>query len=123
MKKFIATFMAAIITVSCTLFTSNGIVKPVEASAAFHIDFWNWEKNCCVAYECVGYDCFKVLVSSDESRTLWSNNVSYVPYWYTATQLEAMVGYEPTRGGAYYCYTDVKKSLLEDTNYFASFHI
>lgn len=122
MKKIIAGFLSIIIAFACVMFAPKSFIEPIEANA-FHLDFWNYEKNCLVVFELKGYHAYKVVVSSEDGKRYWTNDVSQVHHWYSPEQLTELAGCyaDGVTYGGYYIYADCKKSLLNDETYFAKF--
>ena len=116
MKRFMAIIMSIVVAITCiiSIRKSDNIIQ----ASAFHIDFWNYEMNCMVVYDYVAYNSYMVVVQSSDGHTIWTNNVDYIRWWYSESQLTEMLGYQPEYG-AYMVITDVKKELINNTTFFA----
>lgn len=115
--KYIAAALMCGIAMIAT--TKSVAAKPIKAEA-FHWDFWNsYEDDCAVAYQQVSYYTYKVVVVSGDGRTVWRNDVSYVPYWYPTSYLAEMIGTTPGFSGSATC--DIRSEVLNNPSYFAKF--
>ena len=116
-KKIAATVLLSVFGCMVMLTT----VKPIEASASIHFDWWNtYEDDCGVSYQRVQYGCYKVVVVSSDCHRVWTNDTNSVAFWYPTEKLEQMIGHKPNvYNGS--CVADINVDLLNDTTYFARF--
>lgn len=122
MKKFYAILMAMLMCFTAMpAMTKDNVLK---ADAAIHLDFWNeYVDNCAVTYTSVREGAYKVVVVSGDTREMWSNDYACVPYWYSTQQLKDMIGTTPKyMGTGYVKKVNIKKSLLNDADYFFHYY-
>ena len=117
-KRTIAKIAIAACCMIASMTATALSIEPVEASAVFHWDFWNWETNCTVVYQQIGYS-YKVIVTSSDCKHVWRNDVASVPYWYPSNLLQYMIGYAPGYSGA--ATVDIQKDVLNNPSYFAAY--
>lgn len=120
MKRFITIISAVAIAMACMVTFAVKPEKEIRAEA-WHVDFWNYYANCMVIYEQVAFNSYKVIVNTSDGHTIWTNDVDYIRYWYSEQQLQNMIGFTPTQGGAWMITCDVKKEYVNNTTFFAKF--
>lgn len=122
MKKIYAILMAMVMCfVAMPVMTKDNVLK---ADAAFHWDFWNdYVDDCVVSYVSVREGAYKVVVVCNATREIWSNDYVSVPFWYSTEQLREMIGKEPrTMGARSVTGVNIKRSILNDANYFFHYY-
>lgn len=119
MKNIKYVIAAIMCSIAIAITVGGAIAKPITAEA-FHWDFWNsYEDDCLVVYEQVGYNIYKVIVVSEDGKTVWRNDVSSVPFWYPAVYLSNIIGTTPGNSGS--ATVDILSDVLNNPSYFARF--